>query len=388
MSTKIPVEQFTKLCRYTDDKDLIITAMIQATKDSVQQIRHSQVIKLLKALRDIHIGTNAVEFGVNKTCSMLSDNAKLTVKMKIMNAKISDAYRELRKATFRKRHTWRESRKVIPGTLLACYMQIWKEHARKCKQAIAKKHEKKIAWLEKRWSKKGAEVPKYVRDIRVADDDLPSEFESTPRVYGGVQLDEDEKAALALSPKYGLYRSLNVAQGKIDVEECLNKLRWNSILGEESGNQEGGSQGMGESQGQGERGARDRQLFVDRVSNKVDVNKLRVTDLPYNPSVYMPRSLDGEMEVRLHQVKVEVRDAVQKMLRKSSRWSNVSEAERRGLDKLCKRIKAREIVCFVTDKSGRMSCDSLDNYRQVCKAELADEGKTPEITLEDHDAAE
>ena len=70
ISTKIQVEQFTKLCRSTDDKDLIITAMIQATKASVQQIRHIQVIKLLKALRDIHIGTNAVEFGVNKICSI------------------------------------------------------------------------------------------------------------------------------------------------------------------------------------------------------------------------------------------------------------------------------------------------------------------------------
>ena len=47
-----------------------------------------------------------------------------------------------------------------------------------------------------------------------------------------------------------------------------------------------------------------------------------------------------------------------------------------------------EIVCFVTDKSGRMSCDSLDNYRKVCEAELADVRKTPEISMDDHDAAE
>ena len=87
-------------------------------------------------------------------------------------------------------------------------------------------------------------------------------------------------------------------------------------------------------------------------------------------------------------MKVEVRDAVRKMMRKSVKWGNVSDVERRGLDKLCRRVKAREIVCFVTDKSGRMSCDSLENYKRACEAELADKDKTPEITMEDHNVAE
>ena len=50
--------------------------------------------------------------------------------------------------------------------------------------------------------------------------------------------------------------------------------------------------------------------FVDRASKRVDINNLRVTQLPYNPSVCMPWALDGELELRLHQVKVDVRDAV------------------------------------------------------------------------------
>ena len=84
------------------------------------------------------------------------------------------------------------------------------------------------------------ECPGSSEGITVADDDLPEEFESTPRIYGGVQLDDEEKAALALSPKYGLYRPLRVEQAKIDVEEALNKLRWNAII------KEGGNQGWGE----------------------------------------------------------------------------------------------------------------------------------------------
>ena len=128
----------------------------------------------------------------------------------------------------------------------------------------------------------------------------------------------------------------------------------------------GGGSGDRLGMGVGTQGSQEDDLpepeFVDRVSRVVDVNCLRVTQLPYNPNVHMPRALDGEVEVRLHQVKVEVRDAVRKMVRKSVKWGNVSDVERRGLDKLCRRVKAREIVCFVTDKSGRMPCDSLENY--------------------------
>ena len=48
-----------------------------------------------------------------------------------------------------------------------------------------------------------------MRNIHIADDDLPDESESTHRVYGGVQIDVDERAALELPPKFGLFRQLN-----------------------------------------------------------------------------------------------------------------------------------------------------------------------------------
>ena len=59
---------------------------------------------------------------------------------------------------------------------------------------------------------------------------LPPEFSSEPRLYGGVELDEDEKLVLELPVKFGLYQKLNVTQCKIDTEEALNKLRWFKII--------------------------------------------------------------------------------------------------------------------------------------------------------------
>ena len=156
--------------------------------------------------------------------------------------------------------------------------------------------------------------------------------------------------------------------------------------GTSGGGSRKGTEGLGDDPG-GQDGMVEVE-FVDRVSKEVDVNLLRVTELPYNPGVRMPKALDSEVEVRLHQVKIDVRNAVQKMTRKSVKWGNVNVAEKRGLEKLCKRIKAKEIVCFVTDKSGRMSCDTLENYKRACEEELSDDRKTPEITMDEHGAAE
>ena len=46
---------------------------------------------------------------------------------------------------------------------------------------------------------------------------MEGEFSSEDRMYGYVTLDEDEKQALELPPKYGLYRQLDTVQSKIDV---------------------------------------------------------------------------------------------------------------------------------------------------------------------------
>ena len=175
---------------------------------------------------------------MNRACKLLNDNIKLKIKIKVMSAKIASAFTETKRRTYESRKIWKETKKLIPNRLLKGYLDVWRKHLKKCEKAVADKHNKKIAWLESRWSKTKQIIPEVVRDVRVADDNLPEEFESTPRIYGGVQLDEDEKAALVLSPKYGLYRELRVEQTNIDVEEALNKLRWNAILMKTKGEEE------------------------------------------------------------------------------------------------------------------------------------------------------
>ena len=52
------------------------------------------------------------------------------------------------------------------------------------------------------------------------------------------------------------------------------------------------------------------------------------------------------------------------------------------------RVKNKEIVCFTTDKSGRWSCDTPENYKRACRSQLADQSKTQRITEGEHNEAE
>ena len=62
------------------------------------------------------------------------------------------------------------------------------------KQIVDKRHDQKLKHLIGRW-KKILIVPDMVRGVSLEPDmsSLPPEFSSEPRLYGGVELDEDGK---------------------------------------------------------------------------------------------------------------------------------------------------------------------------------------------------
>ena len=78
-------------------------------------------------------------------------------------------------------------------------------------------------------------------------------------------------------------------------------------------------------------------------------------------------------------------DAVRGMKKLGNEWSNLVEEEKTGLHSLKKRVKEDDVVCCVTDKSGRWACDTKDNYLEACMNELQDPTRTPKITLQEHE---
>ena len=178
---------------------------------------------------------------------------------------------------------------------------------------------------------------------------------------------------------FSIYQKLDLNKVKIDIEESINKLRWNVLCGKVRNDDD---DNVNEDNDPGE--------FVDIEESKININRLKSTQLPYNTNVRMPQQLKNDEEVRLVKFKDDVMKEVRGLEKESKKWKekNVSKCEWKGIKKLKERINDGEIVCYETDKSGRWSVDTVDNYKKACEEHLNDENKTREITLNEHKIAE
>jgi hypothetical protein len=63
--------------------------------------------------------------------------------------------------------------------------------------------------------------------------------------------------------------------------------------------------------------------------------------------------------------------------------SNLTEAEKAGLKILKGRIRQGEFVVYQTNKSGRFSIDTVDNYRNACRPHVESDLAVPEDLYKD-----
>ena len=83
----------------------------------------------------------------------------------------------------------------------------------------------------------------------------------------------------------------------------------------------------------------------------------------------MPYS-DKETETKIEIAKLKINKIVDEYSTKSKGKENLGKQERMGIKILQSRISRKEIVCFPTDKSGRLSIDVPDNYIESMKPHL------------------
>ena len=221
-------------------------------------------------------------------------------------------------------------------------------------------------------TEKKKKAPDSYDGIVLKDQELSSEFSSEPRIYGNAQVSEDELKVLNLPPEYGLYQKVNVQTMTIETERALNKLRWKRIIEKSDGTNE------------------EKFLVTTERDGKktLNINNLRCTELPFNPNVAMPSSITFNEEVKYHQFKEEVKTIAEKYKKKTGDQTNLTDDERNGLKTLTQKVKDNTIICYQTDKSGRWSCDTAENYKTACNKHLEDPTKTEVIELGEHERAE
>ena len=135
-----------------------------------------------------------MEYGLKKICGAVSNAAQIDIKQRIMRWKIDDAFRVFRETQRTNLCIWRECKRVIPLGIRNEYLRSWKLYTTRYRLNLETENKEKIKWLVGKWQKKEKPVPDTIRGIRLKDEVLTEEFNSQPRVYGRIQLNDNEKS--------------------------------------------------------------------------------------------------------------------------------------------------------------------------------------------------
>ena len=120
-------------------------------------------------------------------------------------------------------------------------------------------------------------------------------------------------------------------------------------------------------------------------ANVFDFRYMRATELPFNQRITLPDRVDDATEIKMYSLKQDLKKITDVMKAKVENGNNLSTQQRRGIASLSNRVRESDIVVFKTDKSGRFSVDTPDNYRRAVQPYV---GGNPEVSRADHDAIE
>ena len=99
-------------------------------------------------------------------------------------------------------------------------------------------------------------------------------YNSTPRTYGGIILNENEQSLLELPPGYALYEQVIGEKCEAEIEKACTKLRWE----EQRDNDQGGN----------DLPHLEKEWHNLRTKT-VDMREYRSTNLPFNSRIYPPQ---------------------------------------------------------------------------------------------------
>ena len=147
-------------------------------------------------------------------------------------------------------------------------------------------------------------------------------------VIGNIKLTKNEKSALLLNPKYGIFGEINEEEVQKELEVGGVKTRWDMMSNIERYEETAVMLEAPEEEGTTLTEARGRQTF-DHESNSIKFSSKRATDYKQNASIYLPKAVNikRETEIGIRKAKpLEVAKEVKgEMSEKKAYSSNLSK---------------------------------------------------------------
>ena len=130
----------------------------------------------------------------------------------------------------------------------------------------------------------------HVQWCFIADQELNEIFISNPKCYGGIIINDEERAVLSLQPKFTVYEKIQPTQCEAEIEKSLTNIRFSRIRSSQEPNNE----------------QLTRTPLFDFETKTFDWRNVRSTILPFNSNVHIPNPLPQIQEIALQNLKQEL----------------------------------------------------------------------------------
>ena len=356
--------------------ELAKRSMMTEMKTRLTKNKAEQQLQLLRQLNRNKLCLTSTEQLCSKLCRNFTNKGR-EIAEKVMRWKMRDAYRKYNKCCDNMNQAKKECDKILKDEHISIKFRakaVMLAEVRKEKEYLKKKMRRKVIFLKE---KRRIQIEKdreeqtnrekeddIIEGIRIYDMPITQEFDSKPKCYGGVQLKKNEYHILSLPPKFALYEEVNIDRCEAEIEKGMAKLRWNRRKEEE-------------------KEKREREWAYDSERNTMNFRNLRPTEMRYNKRVFLPSKMAEEEEIKVMNLKNEMMKKIQNYCEQEKdvmKMSNLKQSEIKGLKSIKTKMK-NNLVVSQTDKSGKFSVDTKDNYVECMKVHIDND---EEITEEDH----
>ena len=133
-----------------------------------------------------------------------------------------------------------------------------------------------------------------------------------PKIYGGVNLTNNEMEILKLPPKFAIYKKSSELVLKSQFEKAITCLRWN--VKQETGEKEQ---------------SYPRESVFDHEENNFDFRFMKANTLPFNKRVYMPPYADETTKARITHTREEIEKLIEQHVasKKNKNFSNLTKEQ-------------------------------------------------------------
>ena len=196
-----------------------------------------------------------------------------------------------------------------------------------------------------------------IRNVKYSDEDLGADHDSKedPPMYGNVEASENMKEALRTNPKFMTYEKIDILDCETRYELGFTKARY-GLLNKEKGEDENEVNND----------------VLDLENKSVDYAKQIATDLPTVTRYFAPPPGPILFESKIADIKEKFIEATVKFRKeecneKGFPKSNLTKKKADGLKELKEKVRNGECVVTKTDKSGKLTIDSVENYEAAVR---------------------